>query len=151
MEITGIQGRRKTGGKWTRPDITVVARKRFTVLTGAHLEVLTYEVKTGASLSIDALHEARAQRRRAHRAFVVVDLDSAEQADVVRGLIAAATDLGVGLISFMSVDDDWYEWVAAPFNQPDPIELDTFLETQLSDTAKQAIRNWSAVSALDRD
>lgn len=95
IEVTGKQGRRKTGGKWTRPDITVVACRRFQVLSGSHLEVHTYEVKTAAGFAIDALHEARAQRRRAHRSFVLVDLDAAEQADIVRGRIDEARDLGI--------------------------------------------------------
>ena len=142
---------KKTGGKWTRPDITVVAHRRFTVLAGAHLEVHTYEIKTVAGFTIDALHEARSHRRRAHRSFVVVDLEEAEQADRVQDYIEEARDLGVGLMSFLSVSDDWSIWVDAPFNQPDPIDLDHFLATQLSDPAKETIRSWQALPALGAD
>lgn len=151
VEITGVQGGRKSIGKWTRPDITVVGHRRFKVLAGAHLEVHTYEVKTFAGFKIDALHEARAHRRRAHRSFVLVDLEVREQEDEVRSYIDEARDLGVGLVSFLSISDEWSIWVDAPFNQPDPVDLDYFLDTQLSESAKAIIHSWQALPALGAD
>lgn len=147
IEITAVQGRKNTGGKWTRPDITVVLRHQFSVLAGAHLEVHTYEVKPAGKFSVDAIHEARAQRRCAHRSFVVVDLEHSAQASVVRNQAEAARDLGVGLLSFFAVEDEWDVVVDAPFNRPGPIDLDGFLDAQLREQNKQRIREWSAFPA----
>ena len=145
---TGLQGRKKTGGAWTRPDITVVAFKKFRVLTGGHLEVHTYEVKTGAGFDVTALHEARSHRRNAHRSYVLVDIDADKDVARIEALIDEARDLGVGLISFRSVDDEWATWYEPPIHLPDPIELDDFLATQLPEDAIAAIRSWGATPAL---
>jgi hypothetical protein len=152
VEITALQGRRRTGGIWSRPDITVVARRPFRVLAGAHLEVHTYEVKTASGLSIVSLHEARAQRRRAHRSYVVADLEQLDQQDRVQALIEDARDLGVGLVSFLSPEDEsWDVWVEAEFNQPDPIDLDEFLFNQLTLRTRETVRAWAALPALGGD
>ena len=147
VRVTGMQGRKQTGGVWTRPDITVVAHKKFRVLVGGHLEVHTYEVKTGAAFNLTALHEARAHRRRAHRSYVLVDYDNEADVGKVESLIDEARELGVGLIGFHSVQDEWRIWFEPPIHHPDPIELDTFLFTQLPNDV-ETIRAWAATPAL---
>jgi len=47
VEITALQGRRSTGGTWSRPDITSVEVRTFAYVPGKHLEVVTFEVKAG--------------------------------------------------------------------------------------------------------
>lgn len=148
IEATGLQGRRATGGKWSRPDITVVGLRRFEVLAGAYLEVHTYEIKTAAGFDIAALHEARAHRRRAHRSYVLVDLESPDDEARVEDLVDDARDLGVGLVSFLATGDTWSWWHEPKLFLPDPIELDSFLSTQLSPTTKQKIRAWRAQPAV---
>ena len=148
LEKTGIQGRRQTGGRWSRPDLTLVGLRRFEVLAGAHLEVQTFEVKTADGFDLVALHEARAHRRRAHRSYVVVDLEETSDEERVGDLVDEARDLGVGLISFVATGDDWKYWHEPELILPDPVELDTFLSTQLSPDAKERIRSWSALPAL---
>lgn len=147
VAVTGQQGARRTGGIWSRPDITVVAYKRFKVLAGVHLEVHTYEVKTGAGFDIRALHEARAHRRRAHRSYVIVDYENERHRGQVENLVDEARELGVGLMGFHAVDSDWEVWYEPPIHHPDPIELDEFLASQLGPSVEQ-IRMWSALPAL---
>jgi hypothetical protein len=43
-EVTAQQGRRTTGGKWTRPDVTVVAVRTYQFTPGKRIEVITFEV-----------------------------------------------------------------------------------------------------------
>jgi len=148
VETTGNQGGKKTGGKWTRPDITVVAHRTLEVLAGTHIEVHTYELKTSAGFGVDALHEARSHRRCVHRSYVLVDTESAEHRDQVAAMIDQARDLGVGLISFEQADAEWDVWLEAPFHQPDPVDLDDFLANQLSDSGKATVRSWQATPGL---
>ena len=43
VEITAMQGRRPTGGRWSRPDIVSVEVKTYRYVPGKFLEVITYE------------------------------------------------------------------------------------------------------------
>ncbi len=148
LETTGTQGRRQTGGRWSRPDLTLVGLRRFDVLAGAHLEVQTFEVKTADGFDLVALHEARAHRRRAHRSYVVVDLEDADDEERIGDLVDEARDLGVGLISFVETNGEWKYWHDPDLTLPDPVELDSFLSNQLSVGAKDKIRGWRALPAL---
>lgn len=145
IAITGLQGRRLTGGKWSRPDLTLVGLKKFKVLAGAYLEVQTFEIKTADGFDLVALHEARAHRRRAHRSWVIVDLESESDEDIVTNLVDEARDLGVGLISFIATDDEWKYWHEPELVLPDPVELDAFLDTQLPTATKELISGWQAM------
>ena len=41
-EITASQGRRSTGGKWTRPDLTLIAVRTYSFTPGKRPEVITF-------------------------------------------------------------------------------------------------------------
>src|SRR3954452_16295149 len=45
VEITALQGRRSTGGIWSRPDIVSVEVRTFAYVPGKYLEVTTFEIK----------------------------------------------------------------------------------------------------------
>ena len=148
IDKTGLQGSRRTGGRWSRPDLTLVGMRRFNVLAGTYLEVQTFEIKTADGFDLAALHEARAHRRRAHRSYVVVDLESEDDEYRVVDLVDEARDLGVGLISFVATDNEWNCWHEPELVLPDPVDLDMFLDTQLSASAKERIRGWQAMPAM---
>jgi hypothetical protein len=95
-----------------------------------------------------ALHEARAHRRRAHRSYVIVDLEDTSQEDRIGQFVDEARDLGVGLISFLHPDDEWQYWNDPEIVLPDPVELDQFLSTQLPESVRTEVRSWYAFPAL---
>ncbi|MFN3809596.1 MAG: hypothetical protein ACK4S6_03165 [Roseateles asaccharophilus] len=82
VEVTAKQGSRATGGKWTRPDVTVVGYKTFPYLPGRYLEVISFEVKPTSTLDITAVYEALAHRRSATRAYVVGHVPEAANSDM---------------------------------------------------------------------
>lgn len=43
VEVTALQGRRDTGGVWSRPDIVTVEVRTFAYVPGKHLELTTFE------------------------------------------------------------------------------------------------------------
>jgi len=145
VKTTASGGARSSGGRWRHPDLIAVAHRGFNVLPGGYLEVHTYEVKTGAALDLTSLHEALAHRRRAHQSYVLVDCEESKDREHVEHLIADARDLGVGLMSYFAVEDDWDVWYEPPLTHPDPSELDEFLFLNLSVTEREKLREWSAV------
>lgn len=60
---TARAGRRETGGRWSRPDLTLVTVERYKWLRPQHrLRVMTCELKLGTQLDVSAVHEALAHR-----------------------------------------------------------------------------------------
>ena len=60
VEITAAQGRRRTGGRWTRPDLVSAAVRTYRHLPGKYMEVVTFEVKPFDAIDVTAVYEALA-------------------------------------------------------------------------------------------
>jgi hypothetical protein len=60
VEITVAQGRRRTGGRWTRPDLVSAAVRTYRYLPGKYMEVVTFEVKPFDTIDVTAVYEALA-------------------------------------------------------------------------------------------
>ena len=149
VRSSGQRGSQDTGGRWTRPDITAVAYRQFKLLPGGHIELHTYEVKTGAGVDLTALHEALAHRRRAHRAYVLVDCESEKERDRVASLLTDARNLGVGRISYFSVESDWDVWFDPPVHHPELVELDEYLFRLLSIDERRRVADWAGAARSD--
>ncbi|MBT8226892.1 MAG: hypothetical protein HKP61_13185 [Dactylosporangium sp.] len=80
VEVTALQGRRATGGTWSRPDIVSVEVRAFAYVPGKYLEVATYEVKAANAINVQAVYEALAHRRAATHSYVLLHVPT-EQAD----------------------------------------------------------------------
>jgi hypothetical protein len=52
VEVTARQGRRDTGGTWTRPDIVAAALRVFPHVPGKFFDLITFEVKPFVSAGI---------------------------------------------------------------------------------------------------
>ena len=77
VEITAAQGARDTGGRWSRPDLTVVAVRTFDMLPGKHLNVTTFEIKPeGAWDNIACVFEAAAHSRAATQSLLALHTPS---------------------------------------------------------------------------
>ena len=145
VEITALQGRRATGGIWSRPDIVSVEVRTFEFVPGKHLEVVTFEVKPFSALSVQAIYEALAHRRSATRSYVITHLPHQESAEAGSEVIAdveeEARSHGVGFITAGDPSDyqTWEERVEARRVEPDPERLDAFISKQLSDKTRRII------------
>jgi hypothetical protein len=147
VEITAKQGKRDTGGKWSRPDITVVGMTTYVYVPGRHFDVATFEVKPFDGIDVTAVYEALAHRRAATRAYVIFHVPD-EQREAVEVLLDQISDEakrhGIGLIVIGKPDDyeSWDERVEAIRIDPAPERLNDFIAVQLSDGAKQEIVQW---------
>lgn len=144
VEITALQGRRSTGGTWSRPDITSVEVRTFAYVPGKHLEVVTFEVKAANAITVQAVYEALAHRRAATRSYVLLHVPTADAEllhEAVSDVALIARSYGVGLVTVGAANDyeTWEEIEEARRVEPDPERLDNFIATQLSDKTRNLI------------
>jgi hypothetical protein len=144
VEITAAQGRRATGGRWTRPDLVSVAVRTYRHLPGKYMEVVTFEVKPCDAIDVTAVYEALAHLRSATHAYVIYHVPG-DQAETVRPVIEEACRVGrahgVGVLT-MADPADWDTWEEledARRCEPDPDRLDEFINVQLSQDAHDRI------------
>jgi hypothetical protein len=144
VEVTALQGRRATGGMWSRPDIVSVEVRTFAYVPGKYLEVATFEVKAANAINVQAVYEALAHRRAATHSYVLLHVP-AEQADQLEDAVAdvaeAARGHGIGVITAADPDDydTWEDREEARRVEPDPERLNSFVATQLGDATRDLI------------
>jgi hypothetical protein len=147
LEITGLQGSKDTGGKWSRPDITVAAQRSFKYIQQKCFDVITFEVKRIECADVTAVYEALSHRGAATRAYVILfapptlmpmyDHTVQEIAEV-----AEKQDIGLIVISEISDHNSWDEKVEAVRHEPDPVKLNTFLTQQIGPDLQDKILLW---------
>ncbi|MBS0422305.1 MAG: hypothetical protein JSR66_31660 [Proteobacteria bacterium] len=147
IDCTAQQGRRDTGGKWTRPDVTLASCNTYKFVPGKQVELNTFEVKTSDGLDVTAVYEALAHRRAAHYSYVLAYVPESERAvlkSLLDRLCGDADEHGVGFIVVAEVSDyeTWDFEVEPSRNDPDPADLDNFIRTQTSDEFKDRILSW---------
>src|SRR5207253_3610361 len=144
-EITAKQGKKPTGGTWTRPDISAVSVRTYQYLPNKFLDIWTFEVKTAEALDITAVYEAAAHGSRATRSYALLQVpeDAEAVVEILGRCEREATRLRIGLITFVSAGDfaTWETRVEAPRVDTDPELLEEFIG-QLSDTAKKRLAKW---------
>jgi hypothetical protein len=144
VEITALQGRRATGGTWSRPDIVSVEVRTFAYVPGKYLEVATFEVKAANAINVQAVYEALAHRRAATHSYVLLHVP-AEQADQLEDAVSdvaeAARTHGIGVITAADPNDydTWEDREEARRVEPDPERLNAFVATQLTDATRDLI------------
>lgn len=144
VEITALQGRRATGGMWSRPDIVSVEVRTFAYVPGKYLEVVTFEIKAANAINVQAVYEALAHRRSATHSYVLLHVP-AEQAvqleEAIADVAEAARTQGIGVITAADPADyeTWEDREDARRVEPDPERLNSFVATQLSDTTRDLI------------
>jgi hypothetical protein len=116
-EITALQGRRDTGGSWSRPDLVVTAYRKYEFLPEKVFELFSFEVKPSTDVSIKGVMEALAHREAATRSFVIYhtasqDFRAFPEADRIEQLAARH---GVGVYVALDINDfnQWAEIVPA--------------------------------------
>ncbi|WP_037138697.1 hypothetical protein [Rhodococcoides fascians] len=144
VEDTSSQGRRQTGGTWTRPDIVAVSLKQYDFLPGKYLEVTTFEVKIADHIGVTAVYEALAHRRRATHSYVLLQVPAVRSTSLkpaIDDVRLVAVEHGIGVITFADESDfdTWDVLDEAVRNDPNPEMLNDFITTQLSFEAKEQI------------
>jgi hypothetical protein len=144
VEITAQQGRRATGGTWSRPDIVSVEVRTFAYVPGKHREVVTFEVKPAAAINVQAVYEALAHRRAGTHAYVLLHVPPREAGrlgDAIDDVADVARQHGIGVVTVgdPAAYQTWDEREEARRVEPDPERLDAFIATQLSEQAKNRI------------
>jgi hypothetical protein len=146
FEITALQGRKATGGTWTRPDITAVSVRTFEYLPSKYLDIWTFEVKAVDWLDVTAIFEAAAHGSRATRSYALIQIPgelSDREEDILGRCEREATRLRVGLITFTEASrfETWETRVEAPRVDTAPEELESLI-SQLSNEAKRRLARW---------
>jgi hypothetical protein len=147
VHTTARQGRRETGGRWSRPDLVVVTQSVFPYVPGKHFDVITFEVKPLDALDVTSIYEALAHLRAATKAYVLLhvpDTEAERLSTTLTDMYAEAKKHGIGVISFGQADDfdSWDEVVEPVRQEPDPRRLNDFLATQFEAGQLDALLRW---------
>jgi len=149
VEVTARQGRRDTGGTWTRPDIVAAALRVFPHVPGKFFDLITFELKPFDGTDVTAVFEALSHRRAATQAYVWLHVPACEASNVdlialLKRIEDEASRHGVGMI--VGADPlDYSSWdlrLRATRFEPDPESLNEFIAQQLSGLARDELAQW---------
>jgi hypothetical protein len=147
FNVTASQGRRSTGGKWTRPDIALATCNSYLYVRARPIELRTFEVKTYEGLDVTSVYEALSHRRAAHYAYVLAYVPE-YQREALRSVLerltsdARAHGVGVTTLADPRKYETWRVEVEARRANPDPLDIETFVAEQTDDQFKRKIAQW---------
>lgn len=135
IEITANQGSKNTGGKWTRPDITIIDVKTYPFYPNKILEVITFEIKSNDGFGIEAVFETAAHTIFAHKSYLAIHYlkENYENDELIETIRKRCEMFGVGLILFKD-PADWKTVTLisdSKYNNPDPSEVNQFIVQQI--------------------
>ncbi len=141
-EVTANKGRTDTGGKWTRPDVTLIAIGNHEFLPGKTLEVITFEIKPEDSYGIQSVYEAASHSAYANKSYLAIHLTvNAIEEELLERLEKEAIRFGIGLITFED-PGDWNTFevmVEAQHKTPSPSDINFHLNRLLAPEIKQKV------------
>lgn len=135
LETTASQGKRKTGGKWTQPDLALVAVKSYAFIPGKVLDLVTFEVKPANEYRIEGVFETAAHSRFSHKSYLIIYMpDGDPETDEFDRVLRECERFGLGLVTFTKPDDpSSYETLQeAERRNPDPSDVNGFVSSQIS-------------------
>jgi hypothetical protein len=144
-EVTAFQGRRNTGGLWTRPDVTLIAIQTFVYVPDKLFEVITFEIKPSLETAMEGVFETAAHSAFAHRSYLAFpdskEYDNNPLFDRIRD---ECERFGLGLILFEDVTNwDTYTFEVSPERKsPDPQAVNDFIKGQISEKSREEIQRW---------
>ncbi len=157
VQVTASAGQKATGGRWTRPDVTLVGVSFGEVLPPfAYLDVHTFEIKRVQDADVTAVHEALRHRTCATHSWVVIAVPTPRHGrnqDFVTRLGRVgdeATRHGIGLAVWSPKGRPrWSERIRPIRSEPDPRLLDSFIVSQIHNQGIDMIDGWFS-SARER-
>ena len=147
--ITAHLGSARTGGTWSRPDITVLTVKGYKFPPAQVFEIITFEIKPQDRVSVVGVFEALAHRQFANRSYVLYHVPAQAEStleDFQEGnrILDAARKFGVGIILAGDVGD-WDTWntvLESEYKTLDPEHADSFISACLGEDDQKAITEW---------
>lgn len=140
VQDTANQGSKKTGGKWSRPDVSIAAVIRYSFTPGKQLEVLTFELKAmDEHDKIENVFECASHSVFSHRSYLALECpDGKPGSDKFERVETLCKRFGIGLMIFSDVKDpeSFNEILEPERKNPDPKEIDNFIRNQF-DNEKQ--------------
>jgi len=137
VEVNRPLGRRSTG-RWSRPDLTMVALRRYEYLPGPYVEVVPIEVKgpDPSEINVQGVYQTLALLKAGTRAYAAFYLgyEESEWREPLEVVQHEGEKVGVGIIGIRDPRDPltWIIEPKAPRREPDPSELNAFIHEQLA-------------------
>jgi len=144
-EITAFQGKRNTGGVWTRPDVTLIAIQTFVFVPTKQFDVITFEIKPTIETAMEGVYECAAHSAFANRSYLAFpDSDTYDNSPLFDRISDECERFGLGLLLFKDVADwDTYNFqIAAKRKNPDPRSVNDFIKVQISEKSREEIQRW---------
>ena len=137
VEVNRSLGGRSTG-RWSRPDLTMVALRRYEYLPGPYVEVVPIEVK-GPELdevNVEGVYQTLALLKAGTRAYAAFHLgyEESKWREPFEIVQHEGEKVGVGIIGIRDPREPltWIIEPKAPRREPDPSELNAFIHEQLA-------------------
>lgn len=131
-------------GKWTQPDLTLVAIQKLPILKRIELELFSFELKRAGDSDVDSVFEAVAHTRWTHYAYLAwhqpssVHIPPEKKKDVESNCRAH----GIGLVVFSDpMLAASYDILLAPMRKsPHSVDVEDYLEKRLKPTDLAALK-----------
>ncbi len=151
VSITALRGRTYTGGKWTRPDISLLAVKAYPYLPQRYFDIVTFEVKPAGSTTVEGIFEALSHQQFATRAYTIFHVPDLKQGEIFQEkypdslrILSTARKHGIGVILATDISDweAWDEILSAERVSPDPEQANRFIATGFTQDTRDQIIKW---------
>lgn len=145
IQVTGLQGKRATGGRWTRPDLALVSVCRHEYVPGVVLEVTTFEIKDTDKFDVTGVFEAAAHSAFAHKSYLAIKVaNGASGSSDLERVRQECRRFGIGLLLFNDPynRDTFDVQIESKNHTPSPSAVNRFISTQISEQNRARIRSW---------
>ena len=142
LQQTASQGKKSTGGKWTRPDFALVVVSKYPYIPEKTLDLVTFEVKREDQYEIHGVYETAAHSRFSHKSYLLIHAPNGQpETEDFERLKRECLRFGLGLVLFSnSKDGDTYDLIQeAERRAPDPADVNDFISTQFKEKNKTQI------------
>jgi len=143
------QGRRRSTGQWSRPDVTSIEVWRSEWLPQVNLSISSYEVKRFCDAErLESVYEAKAHGRWAHHSNLVVEASAGQEWQLPDEVLDEIKRFDLGLYVMVLRDDGSYrirQSIPAGIQHPEPALQAELLEHYFSNDKRNAEQYKNAI------